>query len=283
MVGGVRWQSGRHGNASLCPHTFLRTQIRNVLRMWHQNQGSIVFLVFCQKTKIAKYALWNKIMRVLCRRRIGEAVPRPEKLVTWLHRITEISVKECVNLGAIISVLLRYKIWLLSANNRIRATQNSLRTREITFTTICRYDRQTKRHFSSSSLYFGNLVKISPGIVVHQHLTFPRQLVLQSKQYAGWTEHPWYFRDPVWMKSDGPSPWTLNIFHENIKDLLLGGKTPYERLCGYAQTYTNTDLMWVAQGRQRSRLVFLKNKPSSSMRNESRSPLFDPFLDFPLQ
>ena len=39
----------------------------------------------------------------------------------------------------------------------------------------------------------------------------------------------------------------------------------------------------MAQGWQRSRLVFLKNKPSSSICNESRSPLFDPFPDFPLQ
>ena len=38
------------------PHTFLRTQIRNVLRKWYQNQGSTVFILTSQKTEIAKYA-----------------------------------------------------------------------------------------------------------------------------------------------------------------------------------------------------------------------------------
>ena len=38
------------------PHTFLRTQIRNILREWQQNQGSTAFILASQKTGIATSA-----------------------------------------------------------------------------------------------------------------------------------------------------------------------------------------------------------------------------------
>ena len=38
----------------LCPHTFLRNQIRNGLQKWYQNHGSTVFILTSQKTEIAK-------------------------------------------------------------------------------------------------------------------------------------------------------------------------------------------------------------------------------------
>ena len=37
-------------------HTFLKTQIRNVLRKWYQNQGSTVFILTFKKTEIATSA-----------------------------------------------------------------------------------------------------------------------------------------------------------------------------------------------------------------------------------
>ena len=45
----------------LHPHTFLRTQIRNVLRKWHQNQGIIIFILTFPKTEIAKYVCEPKL------------------------------------------------------------------------------------------------------------------------------------------------------------------------------------------------------------------------------
>ena len=66
------------------PHTFLRTQIRNVLRKWYQNQnqGSTVFtLEVCLRTKRT---------RTPCRRRTGEAPPWAEKFgdfVTADHKV----------------------------------------------------------------------------------------------------------------------------------------------------------------------------------------------------
>ena len=49
----------------LHPHTFLRTQIRNVLRKWHQNEGSIVFILTSQNTEIAISAYEPKLQGLL--------------------------------------------------------------------------------------------------------------------------------------------------------------------------------------------------------------------------
>ena len=73
-----------------CPHTFLRTQVRNVPRMWYQNQGSTVFILTSQKTEIAKYACKQKWQGLLAGGRIGEALPRAEKfgdLITADHKL----------------------------------------------------------------------------------------------------------------------------------------------------------------------------------------------------
>ena len=71
-----RTQNGMH------PHTFLRTQIRTVLRKWYQNQGSTIFIVTSQKTAIAMSACEPKWQRAPCTRRTGEAQLRAE--VWWL-------------------------------------------------------------------------------------------------------------------------------------------------------------------------------------------------------
>ena len=60
-----------------CPHTFLRTQIRNVQRKWDQNQGNTVFLSLSKRPKL-RSMLDNPKLRSR-RRRTGEAVPRALK------------------------------------------------------------------------------------------------------------------------------------------------------------------------------------------------------------
>ena len=70
------------------PHTFLMTQIRNVLRKWHP--GSTVFLLTSQKTEIAISACEPKMTRAPCRRRTGGVVPRAENfgdLITADHKV----------------------------------------------------------------------------------------------------------------------------------------------------------------------------------------------------
>ena len=62
----------------LCVHTFLRTQIRNVLRKWQKDQGSTLFFHF-PKDRNCEVCMRTKITRAPCRRRIGGAVLRAEK------------------------------------------------------------------------------------------------------------------------------------------------------------------------------------------------------------
>ena len=73
----------------LHPNTVLRTQIRNVLRKWDQNQGNIEFSNF-PKDRNCEVCLRTKMTRTLCRRRIGEAVLRAENfgdLITADHKV----------------------------------------------------------------------------------------------------------------------------------------------------------------------------------------------------
>ena len=62
----------------LHPHRFLRTQVQNVLRKWHLNQGNTVFILTSQKTDTAKSACEPKMTGGPCRRRTGEAVRRAD-------------------------------------------------------------------------------------------------------------------------------------------------------------------------------------------------------------
>ena len=81
-------KSGRY-RSPCTPHTFLRTQIRNVLQKWHPG-STVFFLLTSQKIEVAKSACEPKMASALCRRRTGEAVPRAEKfgdLVAADHKV----------------------------------------------------------------------------------------------------------------------------------------------------------------------------------------------------
>ena len=71
------------------PHTFLRTQIRNILRKWQQDRGSVVFHSLPERPRLRRL-LENKNDKASCRRRIGEALLRAEKfgdLITADHKV----------------------------------------------------------------------------------------------------------------------------------------------------------------------------------------------------
>ena len=90
MNGWRSWRIIWRTQKSLCAHTCLKTQIRNVLRKWCQNQGSTVFILTSQKTEIVKYACGPKWQGPPCRRRTGEPVPRAEKfgdLISADHKV----------------------------------------------------------------------------------------------------------------------------------------------------------------------------------------------------
>ena len=71
----------------LQPHTFLMTQIRNVLRKWHQ--GSTVCLRTSPEDRNCEVCLRTKMTRAPCGKRTGEAL-RAEKfgdLITADHKV----------------------------------------------------------------------------------------------------------------------------------------------------------------------------------------------------
>ena len=74
----------------LCPHTFLRTQIRNILQEWYQNQGSTVTSLTSREDRNCEVCLRTKITRAPRIRRTGEAALRAEEfgdLTTADHKV----------------------------------------------------------------------------------------------------------------------------------------------------------------------------------------------------
>ena len=63
-------------------HTFVRTQIRNVPRKWHQNRGRIVLELTCQKTEIAKCASEPKLQGLLAEDAVAKQYLEQKSLVT---------------------------------------------------------------------------------------------------------------------------------------------------------------------------------------------------------
>ena len=91
------------------PHTFLRTQIRNVLRKSCQNQGSTVFILIFQKTEIAKSACEPKWQGLLAEDALAKLYFGQKSLVTRERRITRSSLRR-VNHGTITGTLSLFKI-----------------------------------------------------------------------------------------------------------------------------------------------------------------------------
>ena len=102
----------------LCPHRFLRTKIRNVLRKWTQNLGRTFFIHF-PKDRNCEVCLRTKITRAPCRRRTGEVLPRAQQfgdLITADHKVFNeegesrnnhlyaVVARSCHSVGSILSV-----------------------------------------------------------------------------------------------------------------------------------------------------------------------------------
>ena len=74
----------------LCPHTFLRTQIRNVSSKVVSKSRKHSIFTHCPKDRNCEVCLRTKITRAPCRRRTGEAALRAEKfgdLITTDHNV----------------------------------------------------------------------------------------------------------------------------------------------------------------------------------------------------
>ena len=61
------------------PHTFLGTEIRNILRKWYQKSRKHSISSHFPNDRNCEVSLRTRMTRAPCRRRIGEALPRAEK------------------------------------------------------------------------------------------------------------------------------------------------------------------------------------------------------------
>ena len=89
MVRGVRTKNSKVQKC-LHPHTFVMTQIRNVLRKWHPVSTVFFFFTHFPKDRNGELCLRTKMTKAPCSRRTGEAVPRAEKfgdLITADHKV----------------------------------------------------------------------------------------------------------------------------------------------------------------------------------------------------
>ena len=115
------------------------------------------------------------------RKRTGNQVRRA---VTYGGLIT--AAHEVLNEegGAITGMPLWYKSWLLSGCNRIRAKPNLLRKRNRVNDSVSSRQPGQKSFTETVHQNLAKPAKICPGIIVHQRLTVPKQMVLQVGQYA---------------------------------------------------------------------------------------------------
>ena len=65
-----------------CPHTFLRTQIRNVLRKWDQNQGNTVGCYSLSERLELRIMLEPKLRRLLAEDALAKQYREQKSLVT---------------------------------------------------------------------------------------------------------------------------------------------------------------------------------------------------------
>ena len=68
----------------LHPHTFLWTQIQNVLRKVSSKSKKRSIYIHVPKDRNCEVCLRTKMTRAPCRRRTGEALPRVEKFGDWI-------------------------------------------------------------------------------------------------------------------------------------------------------------------------------------------------------
>ena len=135
------------------------------------------------------------------------------------------SVKN-VNLETIIDTLSWYKMWQLSGCNLSRAKPIFLSKQKRVYGSFL--SRQTSRKsFTLTTLWsLAKSVKSCHGIIVHQRLTVPRQMVLLKERY---TESKkgllLYCCNQVWTKNGGRIPWNVTIC-ETFKFSCLMGRHP---------------------------------------------------------
>ena len=158
-------------------HTFLRTQIRTVLRKWYHSIETH-FL----KDRNCEVCLRTEMTRAPCRRFTGEALPRAQKfgdLITADHKV--------LNEGCESKDNHRYAVVVqdlpLNGFNPIRAKQTLHRRRKRVFESSS--SRRKKQKLLKRIIHWNSvlLMEIHHGIIEHQHLLDPKQMALLKEPF----------------------------------------------------------------------------------------------------
>ena len=186
----------------LCPHTFLRTQIRNVQRKWHQTKstkhGNHTHF---PKERNCEDCLRTKTTRAPCRRRTGEAVLRTEKFgdfITADHRFLNEGSGSRNNHRFAVVVQDLATQWIQSYPCKTKTSQ------EKKYESFWSRHRSQKLFIRTIHWNLANLVKNYHGIIELVHLIDPRRTILLQERYEELKKElrPYCYNQD-WMKNGG--------------------------------------------------------------------------------
>ena len=110
--------------------------------------------------------------------------------------------------------------------NRIRARQNLLGEQKRDHRSFSSRQPSAKSFVLTILESLAKLAKNNLGIIVRQHRTDRKLMVLQKEQPAeSRKELLQCCCNPVWMKSGGLIPWNVTVIWRNVQDYLSDGKT----------------------------------------------------------
>ena len=156
------------------PHTFLRTQIRNILQKWQRNQRKHSIFTHFPKDRDCDVCFRTKTTKASCRRR--EALPRAEKyvdLITADHKVLSEGCESRDNHRYAVVVQDLATRWIQSYPCKTKSSHETERS-------LLKFLEPSQK--AKSSLYgqvhwnLENLVKIYHGLIEPQHLIDPRQM-----------------------------------------------------------------------------------------------------------
>ena len=136
-----------------------------------------------------------------------------------------------VNLETIADTLSWYKITELNGFNHTGAKQTLLRKQKRAYKSSWSRRENQKSFTLTIPQNLATLVKTYPGIIVRQHLTVQRKMVLLKERYAELGS------SAVLLQAGLDEKWWADsmaccCYLRNIQDLLSDGKTPYEQRFG---------------------------------------------------
>ena len=216
----------------LHPHTFLRTQIRNVLRKWDQIEGKHRIETHFPKDRNCEVCLRTKTTRAPCRRRTGEASLRAEKfgdLKTADHKVfyEEGESRDDHQYAVVVQDLATQ--WIQSYPCKTRTSQETGKS----LRKFLEPSGKPKVIYTDTSLEFGKAREVLSWN--HRTSTPHRSETNGIAERAA--RRVKEGTSAVLLQSGFDEKWWADsmeccCYLRNVQDLLAGGKSPYERRFG---------------------------------------------------